>query len=88
MASITIQDIGLPPAQLRAIERKAKGAGKTTPQYVRSLIERDLLAEQSFDELLEPVRKDFRKRGVTPAALDAIVARARIATHPKRRPRK
>jgi hypothetical protein len=85
MASLTIHDIGLPPAQLRAVERKAKGAGQTAPQYVRALIERDLLADKTFDEILRPVREDFRKRGVTPEQLDVIVDRARAATRPKRR---
>ena len=66
MASLTLQDIGLPSAKLRAVERKAKGAGQTAPEYVRSLIERDLLADQTFDEILQPIRADVRKRGVTP----------------------
>ena len=85
MTSLTIQDIGLPAAQLRAVERKAKGVGQTAPQYVRSLIERDLLADKTFDEILRPVREDFRKRGVTPEGLDEIVGRARRATRPKQR---
>lgn len=38
-----------------------------------ALIEQDLLAEKSFDELLHPIRRDFQKSGVTEAKLDAIV---------------
>jgi hypothetical protein len=87
MSSLTLQDIGLPPAQLKAIQRRAREAGQTAPQDVRSLIERDLLANQSFDAILRPVRRDFRKSGVTPEQLDAIVDRARKATRPKRRRR-
>ena len=83
MSSLKLQDIGLPAAKLRAIERKAKGAGQTAAQFIRSLIERDLLADKSFDEILRPVRQDFQKSGVTPEELDRIVARARKATRPK-----
>jgi hypothetical protein len=79
MSSLSLQDIGLKPAQLRAIEKKAKDVGQSAPQYVRSLIERDLLADQSFDELLRPVREDVRKRGFSEAALEQAVRRARRA---------
>ena len=39
------------------------------------LIERDLLADGTFDEILKPVRDDFRKSGINEAELDAIVER-------------
>jgi hypothetical protein len=85
MSSLSLQGIGLKPAMLRAVEKKAKHAGKTTPEYVRLLIERDLLADKSFDEILRPVREDFRKSGISEDQLDQIVRRARNATHPKAR---
>jgi len=85
MAIRSLQDIGLAPAQLKAVEKKAKYAGKTAPEYVRSLVERDLLADKSFDEILRPVRDDFRKSGTTERQLDEIVDRARHAIpHPRR----
>jgi len=77
------KDIGLRPAQWRAIVRKAKHAGKTAPEYIRSLIEQGLLAEKSFDEILRPIRHDFRKSGITAGKLDRVVQRARRAGHPK-----
>ena len=52
-------------------------AGKTTPEYLRLLIEQDLLAGRTFDEILSPIRRDFRRGGVTEAKLDLIVSRAR-----------
>ena len=70
---------------LRAVERKARRAGTTAQEYVRALVERDLLADRSFDEILRPVRDDFRRNGVTERQLDALVERARTATLPKRR---
>ncbi len=72
-----MRSLGLRPSQIRALDRKARRNGKTAPEYVRSLIERDLRLEKSFDEILAPIRDDFRKRGITEAQLDGIVNRAR-----------
>ena len=83
MSSISLHDIGLKPASLKAVKEKAKHAGKTPPEYVRWLIERDLLAEQSFDEILRPVRRDVRNRGLSSDQLDTIIERARVAAAPK-----
>jgi hypothetical protein len=87
MTSLLLQDIGLKPAHLKAIKKKARAAGTTAPEYVRSLIERELLSDKSFDDILRPVREDFRKAAVTETQLDGIVERARDATrkHPRRR---
>jgi hypothetical protein len=65
------------------VESKAKGAGLMMPESVRFLIERDLLAAKTFDEILRPVRKDFRQSGITPEQLNEIVKRARKATRSK-----
>ena len=85
MSSLLLQEIGLKPALAKAVEKKAKDEGKTPPEYVRSLIERDMLAERSFDEILKPIRGDFRKGGVSEEQLDQIVERARSAAHRRTR---
>jgi hypothetical protein len=77
MVALTFHDIGLPPTQLKALARKAKRAGKTPAEYLRLLVEQDLLAGKSFDEILRPIRQDFQKSGVTETQLEAIVRRAR-----------
>ena len=84
MSTLSFRDFGLPPSLLKAVEKRARSAGTTARQYVRLLIERDLLAEKSFDEILRPIRADFRKSGISEAELDEIVERARNAT--KRKP--
>jgi len=84
MTTMTLQTLGLKPATLRAVERNAKRLGTTTPQYVRYLIERGVLADQSFDEILRPIRQDVRKKGLTEEQVDQIVERARRATSPRR----
>ena len=77
MTSLSFQDIGLKPATLQAVARKAKGLGQSPPEYVRSLIERDLLSDQPFDRMLSKVREDVQKRGMTEKDIDDLVKRAR-----------
>jgi hypothetical protein len=77
MSSLSLKDIGLRPAQLIALRKKAVDAGTTAPEYVRALVERHLLADESFDKILGPIREDFRKSGVTESQLDAVIDRAR-----------
>lgn len=85
---MTLAIQGLRPAQLKALDKKAKDRGKSTVEFVRSLIERELVAGETFDEILAPIREGFRKSGVTEAELDQIVDRARNDFHRKRRGRK
>jgi len=87
MSSLLIHDIGLLPAQLKAVQKKAKHAGQTAPEYIRLLVERDLLADKSFDEILRPIRRGFAAAGITEDQLDQIVKRSRSAARAKRRPR-
>src|SRR5690349_17883487 len=77
MASLALHEIDLKPGLLKAMERKAQQRGQTPSEYVRWLIERDVLADKSFDEMLAPVRADFRKSGITETELDKIVEQAR-----------
>ena len=64
---------------------EARRAGKTARDYFRALVERDLMSDRPFDEILRPVRADFGRAGVTEAQLDRIVGRARGARKPARR---
>lgn len=83
MSSQSLEAIGVRGALLRALERKARNEGKTPREYIRLLIERDLLADKSFDEILGPIRDDFRRSGITEEQLDELVERARNASRPK-----
>jgi hypothetical protein len=80
---MTLSIRGLKPTQLKELDRKARSHGKTTTQYVRALIERELESPPSVDEILKPIRDDFRQSGVTEAELDRIVERARNHNHRK-----
>ncbi len=77
MMTVLVKDLGLRPAQLKAVEKKAKVSGTTAPAYIRLLVERDLLADKSFSEILGPIRQDFHAAGITHGQLDDIVRRAR-----------
>jgi hypothetical protein len=83
MSTLSFREFGLPPALLKAVKKRARSAGTTAREYVRLLIERDLLAEKSFDEILRPIRADFRKSGITEGQLDEIVERARRSPRTK-----
>jgi hypothetical protein len=64
MSSVTFPDIGLKPRQALAAARRAEQEGKSPAEYLRSLVERDLLAGGSFDEVLKPLRRAFPRGGV------------------------
>ncbi len=85
MTMATFRQLGLRPAQVKALDQKAKQQGKTRTQFLRWIIERELAA-QSFDEILKPVRDDFRKSGITESELDELVDRARSSAY-KKKPR-
>lgn len=53
--------------QKRALDRGCDVAG-----YVERLIEKDVLAAQSFDEILAPIRQGFQESGMSEDELDAL----------------
>ena len=50
---------------------------KTAPEYLRTSVERDLLAGRSFSEILKPVRSGFEESGISEDELDSFVVRPR-----------
>jgi len=81
--TLTISDLS--PEVERRLKSEAARLGMREADYVKRLIERDMLADRTFDEILMPVRADFRKSCITEDQLDEIVDRARKATRPKGR---
>jgi hypothetical protein len=69
-------------ARYKIVARKARALGKSPEQYLESLID---AANMTLDEILAPVREDFRRSGMTEDDLDAIVTDARKAIHAKKR---
>jgi len=84
MSSVSLHDIGLKPSLLRAAEKRVRAQGMSEQEYLQSLIERDLLANKSFDQILKPVRAGFKSSGVTEDELEALVSQARKAIYAKK----
>lgn len=73
----TIEIKGLPQGTREALEEIGQDAGKSAEEYVRTLIEVEVLARRPFSEILAPIRQSFKESGMTEEELDALVERAR-----------
>ena len=69
--------ITIPPEMQDKLQQRAKDTGRDVAEYVEKLIEQDLSARPSIDEILAPVRKQFAGSGMTEAELDALVEEVR-----------
>jgi len=76
-----IEITGLAPGTRAAIEELSRSKGKSADDYLRMLIEAEILSEQSFSEILAPIRQSFRESGMTEAELDALFEDARAKVH-------
>ena len=93
IAASGIRVSGLGKQKLAELRQNAKGLGMSLERYAKHLIENGLRLEQqarttSFDDLLEPLRAEFRKSGVTEDELDRIVDAARTRHHRRKSKRK
>ena len=82
----TLQVRGLGKRKLTALTEKAKRLGTTPERYVKRLVEEDLeldkhAANTTFEELLAPVRAQFKESGMTEEDLDRLVNDARTRHH-------
>ena len=73
----SIEITGLPQGTKKAIEELSRSKGKSAEDYLRMLIEAEVLSEQSFSEILAPIRQSFRESGMTGEQLDALLEDAR-----------
>jgi hypothetical protein len=77
----TIEITGLPEGTREAIKELSQSKGKSADEYLRTLIEAELLSQQSFADILAPIREGFRKSGMTEAQLDALFEQALKKVH-------
>jgi hypothetical protein len=70
---------GLPAGTRSALEEIGRKTGKSVEEYLRGVIEAELLSQSSFREILAPIREDFRKTGLTEEEFDEIIERERQA---------
>ena len=77
----TIEITGLPEGTREAITQLSRSKGKSAEEYLRFLIEGELLSEQTFAEILVPIREGFRNSGMTEEQLDDLFEEAREKVH-------
>lgn len=77
----TIEITGLPEGTREAIKELSQSKGKSSEEYLRTLIEAEVLSQQTFAEILAPIREGFRKSGMTEEQLDALFEEARRNVH-------
>jgi hypothetical protein len=75
--SETIEILGLPRGTRQALEKIVPDQGKTAEEYVRTLIEVEVLADRPFGENAAPIRQSFEKSGMTEEELVSLVEAAR-----------
>ena len=68
----SIEISGLPPGTAQAIEELSRSKGKSAEEYLRTLIEAEILSEQSFTDILAPIRQSFRDSGMTEEQLEKL----------------
>ena len=73
----TIQITGLPETIIAKLGERAEKIGATTPDYVRYLIEEDLVSPMSARVLYAPVREQVKESGIADDELDDLLEKAR-----------
>ena len=69
-----------------ALEQRARERGcSDVTTYVELLINSDLLAAKSFDEILAPIRKTFQASGMSEDEGEALFADARAEAYQERK---
>ena len=87
--------ISLPPETEQSIKSQAAKEGLALEDYVESLVKEaserrqriDLLAEQSFDEILAPLRRNVEDSGLSDAELETLFRVARKQASRERKER-
>ena len=73
----TIEITGLPERVIEKLGERAEKIGATTPDYVRYLIEEDLVSPMSLRVLYAPVREQVKADDISDEDLDALLEEAR-----------
>ena len=77
METATIEIIGLPQTTIERLGERAEQIGATTPEYVRYLIEEDLVSPMSLRVLYAPVREQIKADDISDEELDSLLEKAR-----------
>ncbi|HXU35038.1 MAG TPA: hypothetical protein VN937_01660 [Blastocatellia bacterium] len=77
MQSLVVEILN--PDTVQAIADAARLQGTTPEACAVELLETALLARRPFEEIVEPIARDFDEGGLTEAELDELIKRARRA---------
>jgi hypothetical protein len=66
----------------------SQSKGKSADEYLRTLIEAELLSQQTFAEILAPIREGFRNSGLTEEQLERSLSKPVRRFTKKNRPTK
>ena len=69
--------IQLPDETMQALSVIAGEKGKTVEQFVRDMVDTEILASKPFAEILAPIRQGFAESGMTDEELTALFEEAR-----------
>ena len=77
MQTGTLEISGLTSETLAALNTLAVQKGKSAAEFVREMIEIEVLSTKSFDDVLAPIRQGFAESGLSEDELDALFREAR-----------
>lgn len=86
MQSLVVEILN--PDTVQAIADAAKLQGTTPEACALELLETALLARRPFEEIVEPIARDFDESGLTEAELDDLIKRARRVVRDESGPKK
>ncbi len=69
--------IQLPTETIQALSVIAKEKGKTAEEYVRDMVDTEILAAKPFAEILAPMQQGFTESGMAEEEITALFEQAR-----------
>src|SRR5262245_20948750 len=73
----TIEVTGLPVGTTDALEQIGRERGKSAEELVREMIQAEIQAASSFDEILAPIRQGFKESGLSEEEIDELFKETR-----------
>jgi len=78
----------LEPEVEEALKRKAAARGTSFDAYVSSVLDKHVAQGPTIDEILEPVRQEFEKSGMTEDELDEFFYDLRRKVYDEKHPQR
>lgn len=82
----TIEVTGLPAGTIDALEQIGRDRGKSAEELVQEIIQTEIQAASSFDEILAPIRQGFKESGLSEEELDELFEEGREEVYREKQP--